>query len=83
MTNTYEFEVRAMCPVHEHLIDCYQVTVRTAALIKVETILEVFKRYEGQRVWQETMTAEAAVALGAQVETVGMHGGVKVRSIAP
>lgn len=81
--HTYELTVRAMCPIHAELIDTYQVTIRTDATIKVETILDWFQKYETQQILQEDMTKEAAVGLGAAVETVGWHGGVKVTCVAP
>lgn len=83
MTNRYELEVRAICPIHADLIDVYRVTVRSSALIQVETILECFKKYETQQIFQEVMTREAAVKLGAEVETVGIHAGVTVICRAP
>lgn len=81
--NTYQLEVRAKCPVYPDLIDVYAVTVRSPAMIPVERILEVFKPYETKQVFQETLTQEAASALGATVQVVGMHTGVKVTCIAP
>ncbi len=81
--NTYTFEVRAACPIHKELTDIYQVTVTTMALIPVETLLEFFKPYSGQQIYQEELTAKASTALGAHVELVGMHSGVMVRSVAP
>lgn len=83
MKNTYQLEVRAICPIHHDLVDVYQVTVRSESLIKVETIKTHFEKYASQQIFQELMTAESAVALGAEVETVGVHAGVVVRSIAP
>jgi hypothetical protein len=72
-----------MCPIHADLIDVYQVTIRTSALIQVETILDFFEPFAAQQIYQEDLAAKAAVALGAQVEIVGMHSGVRVRSVAP
>ncbi len=83
MTNIYQFECRAVCPVHAELIDVYQVEVRSCSTIPVERILEHFKQYETRQIFQEDMTKEAAVALGCAVSTVGVHSGVTVRSYAP
>lgn len=83
MTNIYRFECRAICPVHKNLIDVYQVEVRSCATIPVEKILEHFKKYEKQQIFQEEMTKQAAVALGCAVNTKGMHSGVEVQSYAP
>lgn len=81
--NTYELEVRAVCPIHVGLTDFYQVTVRSEALIQVEKILEFFTTFRETQIYQEDLTAKAAVALGAQVQTVGLHSGVKVTCVAP
>lgn len=81
--NTYELEVRAMCPIHAHLTDVYQVTIRSDSLIEVEKILSVFGQYSTRQIFQEKLTDEVAVILGASVETVGTHAGVKVRCVAP
>ncbi len=83
MRNIYQLEVRAVCPIHENLTDVYAVTVRSAATIQVEKILEWFKQYESKQIFQEALTQESAVGLGAHVETVGIHAGVTVTSIAP
>lgn len=81
--NTYELEVRAMCPIHAELIDVYAVRISTDATIKVETILEWFDRYLQRQIFQEDLTRESAVGLGAHVETVGIHAGVRVTCVAP
>jgi len=83
MTNTYELEVRAVCPIHKELIDVYATTIRTSATLPVERILEIFQPYETQQIFQEALTQEVAVKLGAHVQTVGMHSGVKVTCQAP
>jgi len=81
--NTYELEVRAACPVHDGLIDCYGVTVRSSSMIPIEDIIGFFQPYSQQKIYQEELTAKAATALGAQVELIGIHSGVTVRSVAP
>jgi hypothetical protein len=83
MRNTYELEIRAACPMHDGLIDCYKVTVSSESMITVETILEFFERWTTEKIFQENLTRRAAAALGAQVELVGVHSGVMVRSVAP
>lgn len=83
LINVYELKVRAVCPIHAELIDVYDVTIRTPALIEVEKILEWFKRYENRQIFQEVLTQESAVGLGVSVEVVGMHAGVKVTCAAP
>lgn len=81
--NTYSLEVRAACPVHDGLIDCYMVTIRSKSMIPVEDILEFFAPFSETKIYQEELTAKAATKLGAEVELAGVHSGVTVRSIAP
>lgn len=83
MTNTYSYQIRAVCPVHDGLIDCYQVTVRSESMIEVEKIIAFFDKYKTQKIFQEELTRLAATSLGASVELVGNHSGVTVRSIFP
>ena len=83
MQNVYQFAIRAQCPLHAELIDVYDVTIRTQATIKVESILQWFKQYESRQILQEDLTKESAVGLGVHVETAGIHSGVKVTSVAP
>ena len=83
MNNTYTLQVRTACPVNDDEIDLYDVTVESPWIIEVETILAFFRRYAGQKIFQEALTQSAATALGARVTTVGVHSGVTVRSVAP
>lgn len=81
--NKYELELRAICPVHENLIDVYELTITTSDLIEVEKIIEFVSKYKTQQIFQEKLTSEIAVGLGAHVKTVGIHAGVKVTCEAP
>ena len=84
MQNTYEYQVRAQCPVNPTDTDLYAFTIRSQSLIEVEKIVGFFKENAGaQRVFQEALTQKAAVTLGARVTSVGYHSGVKVTSEAP
>jgi hypothetical protein len=84
MKNTYEIPVRAQCPVNPSDIDLYAFTIYSEALIEVEKIVGFFSANAGQqKVFQETLTLAAAVALGARVTSVGWHSGVKVTCEAP
>lgn len=84
MQNTYEYEVRAQCPVNPSDTDLYAFTIRSQHLIEVEKIVEFFKANAGaQRVFQEALTNNCAVTLGAHVTSVGYHSGVKVTCEAP
>lgn len=83
MTNVYQLEVRTMCPIAHRETDVYQVTVESESMIEVELIVAFFKSYSKKQIYQEELTQRAATALGARVETVGIHSGVTVRSVAP
>lgn len=83
MRNTYELEIRTMCPIQHRETDVYQVTVESDSMIEVEVIVAFFKGYSKKQIFQEELTQRAATALGAKVITVGVHSGVMVRSVAP
>lgn len=81
--NTYELDVRAVCPVVDGERDLYHVTVRSQHLIEVEKILVFFATYAERKVFQEELTLRASTHLGAEVQTVGIHSGVKVTCVCP
>lgn len=84
MRNTYEFEVRAQCPVNKNDIDVYQFTVTSEEIIEVERIATFVREHAGDtHVFQEDLTQLAAVRLGAHVRSVGYHSGIKVVCEAP
>lgn len=81
--NTYELEVRAVCPVVDGERDLYHVTIRSQSIIEVERINAFFKEYAERKIFQEELTAKAATHLGAHVQLIGVHSGVRVTSVAP
>jgi len=84
LLNTYEYEVRAQCPVNPLDTDLYAFTIRSEGLIEVEKIVGFFKDNAGmQQVFQEVLTQKCAVTLGARVTSIGVHSGVKVTCEAP
>ncbi len=84
MLNTYEIEVRAQCPIHTSDTDLYSFRIESQSLIEVEKIAAFFKKHAGAKnVFQETLTRQCAVTLGAKVTSVGWHGDVKVTCEAP
>lgn len=84
MKNTYEIEVRAQCPVNPTDTDLYQFKIESESIIEVEKIVEFFAKNAGRReVFQETLTQQCSVTLGARVTSVGWHSGVKVTCVAP
>ncbi len=84
MKNTYEIEVRAQCPVMPDDTDVYHFTIESKSIIEVERIVRFAEDHAGKReVFQEELTNQCAVALGARVTSVGWHSGVKVTCHAP
>lgn len=84
MRNTYEYEVRAQCPVQPSDRDLYKFTISSESLIEVEKIVAFFDVHAGKRkVFQEALTQHCAVTLGARVRSEGWHSGVKVICEAP
>lgn len=82
--NTYQLDVRAQCPVNQADTDLYAFTIESDSLIEVERIVAFFKERAGhQHVFQEALTQQCAVTLGAHVRSVGYHSGVKVTCEAP
>lgn len=81
--NIYEIEVRAMCPHNKKLVDVYAVTLTTDSVLMAERISSFFKQFEHRQLLQEDLTKQAAVEFGCRVQTVGIHAGVKVTSVAP
>lgn len=79
MKNTYQIEVRAQCPVNPTDIDLYAFTIESESLIEVEKITAFFAENAGKKnIFQEMLTQQCAVTLGARVTSIGWHSGVKV-----
>lgn len=80
----YEIQVRAQCPVVPTDTDLYQFTIESESLIEVEKIAEFFKANAGKKeTFQEVLTQQCAVTLGAKVRSEGWHSGIKVVCEAP
>lgn len=80
----YDIEVRAQCPVNPTDTDLYQFAIESENLIEVEKIAEFFAKNAGQKeTFQEVLTQQCAVTLGAHVTSVGWHSGIKVTCHAP
>jgi hypothetical protein len=75
----YEYEVRAQCPVNPADTDLYAFVIESETIIEVERIAKFFAERAGaQQVFQEALTQQCAVTLGAHVTSTGWHSGVKV-----
>lgn len=80
----YELEVRAQCPVNPSDTDLYAFVIESEALIEVERIVKFFAEKAGQQqVFQEALTQQCAVTLGARATSIGWHSGIKVVCQAP
>lgn len=80
----YDIEVRAQCPVNPNDTDLYQFTIESEKFIEVEKIAAFFQENAGKlETFQEVLTQNCAVTLGARVTSVGWHSGIKVTCHAP
>lgn len=80
----YEYQVRAQCPVVPTDTDLYQFTIESESLIEVEKITAFFAANAGKKeTFQEALTQQCAVTLGARVKSEGWHSGIKVTCEAP
>lgn len=80
----YDIEVRAQCPVNPEDTDLYQFAIESESLIEVEKIAAFFKESAGNKeTFQEVLTQQCAVTLGAKVTSIGWHSGIKVTCEAP
>lgn len=84
MRCAYEIEVRAQCPVNPTDTDLYRFLIESESLIEVEKIAAFFQKNAGNaEVFQESLTQQCAVTLGAKVTSTGWHSGIKVTCMAP
>jgi hypothetical protein len=80
----YDIEVRAQCPVNPSDTDLYEFVIESESLIEVEKIADFFAKNAGQEeTFQEVLTQQCAVTLGARVTSIGWHSGIKVTCHAP
>jgi hypothetical protein len=64
--------------------DLYQFRIESESIIEVERIAEFFAKNAGNaEVFQETLTQQCAVTLGARVTSIGWHSGIKITCHAP
>ena len=86
MKCTYEIEVRAQCPVepddHRYLSSS---TIESETPDRGREDHRVFRSQmpARRRLFQEALTRQCAVTLGAAAVSVGWHSGVKVTCLAP
>ena len=77
MKVTYETTFTATCPV-DGTVDVYALTVISEGLVQVEELLDAVKEIgRGDPAFQEDITQQLALMLGAFVRTEGVHSGVR------
>jgi hypothetical protein len=81
MVCEYVLPLVCRCPVDSTVVDSYTVTVTAAGMIRVEDLVAELDKYRDRVIFQEDVTRALANALGARVETVGSHSGVKTRCV--
>lgn len=74
--NTYEITHRASCP-NGKLVDTYQIKISSHNTIIVEDILDALQKAPDP-VFQEDLADHLRAKLGAAIEIIGSHYGVKV-----
>lgn len=72
----YELHIRCKCPVNNGE-DEYKLSLESAHMIEVETILAAVTQLTTAPVYQEALTEGLAEKLNAAIITVGYHSGVK------
>ncbi len=78
MLNTYKATAKALCPVDPSVVDVYEVTIVSTALLRVEFLLETIAKYERKEIFQEYLTSALLRDFDAvSVVTVGEHSGVE------
>lgn len=77
--NTYETKHRSSCP-NGNLIDAYDIRITSHHVIMVETINEVLANLK-DCIYQEDLATVLRSKLGAEIEVIGWHHGVKITSI--
>jgi hypothetical protein len=76
--NTYRTTHHAACP-NGQLIDTYQITIKSPRTIMVESIIEALEAAP-KEIYQEDLADRLRATLGASVEVVGWHHGIKITS---
>jgi hypothetical protein len=77
--NIYETTHRSACP-NGKLIDTYQIKITSHDTIIVEDLIEVLKNMPKQ-IYQEDLADDLRTKLGAKVEVIGWHYGIKITSV--
>jgi hypothetical protein len=77
--NIYETTHRAACP-NGKLIDTYKIKITNNDTLIVENLIEILASAPKQ-IFQEDLADHLRAKLGAKVEVVGWHYGIKITCI--
>ena len=77
--NTYKLTHRAKCP-NGSLMDAYEIIIRSAETIMVESILETLKAAPST-IYHEDLATHLRNTLGAEVTIEGWHHGIHITSV--
>jgi hypothetical protein len=77
--NTYETTHRAACP-NGKLIDTYEIKITSHNTLIVEDLIEMLANSPKQ-IYQEDLADYLRAKIGAKVEVVGWHYGIKITCV--
>jgi hypothetical protein len=77
--NTYETTHRAACP-NGKLIDTYDIKITSHNTLIVEDLMEILAN-SPKEIYQEDLADHLRAKLGANVEVIGWHYGIKITCI--
>lgn len=77
--NTYETTHRAACP-NGKLIDTYEIKITSHDTLIVEDLMEILSSAPKQ-IFQEDLADHLRSKIGARVEVVGWHYGIKITCV--
>lgn len=72
--------MQAKCPIN-NLPDFYEVTFRMEKFVQVEMLLGHVGALNGVKLFQEEITQSLADSFQCEVESLGIHSGVKTRVV--
>jgi len=77
--NIYETTHRAACP-NGKLIDTYEIKITSHDTLIVEELMDILAKCPKQ-IYQEDLADHLRAQIGAKVEIVGWHYGIKITCI--
>ena len=80
--NKYTTKFKALCPNDNSIIDEYKCTMYTDGIVMVEDIVFCLNKFAKKAIYQEDLTEKIADIFKAKVKIVGLHLGVKIKSIS-